>query len=84
MTYTEEQKADIEKRVLTALDYLKEQELSVATRVTKVQIGSGVYADAVQPFLVDIKYKEKEEPVPSPEEFLPENGDSTEETSKAD
>ncbi len=60
--YTEEQVKDIQEREKKALEYLKDNGLTPAAIVEKVNVGKDMFVDKVIPFLQDTKYTS----VPSP------------------
>lgn len=60
--YTPDQVKDIEKREADALAYLKENGLTPAASIQKVNVGGDIFADRLVPFLRDTKYS----PVTSP------------------
>ncbi len=60
--YTKEQIAEVEEREKKALAYLKENFLTPAASIQKVNLGNDVFGDRLIPFLRDFKY----EPVKSP------------------
>lgn len=54
--YTPEQQKDIEDRVVKAANFIKENDLTLAAQVYKINVGNDVFADKVIPFLQDVKY----------------------------
>lgn len=66
--YTQEMKDEILSRTEKAKNYLEELQLEPAAIVSKVNVGNDIFADAVQPYLRDLKYKE-----PSKEETVKES-----------
>lgn len=69
--YTPEQVEDITKREKAAIEYLKENQLTPAAGVSKVNIGGDMFVDKVQPFLQDTKYTKKEEVVSPIQDVIP-------------
>jgi hypothetical protein len=55
--YNEEEIKDITEREKKCLDFLKENEMTPAAQVLKVNVGNDMFADKVVPYLQDIKYK---------------------------
>lgn len=61
--YTAEQIAEVEEREKKALIYLKENFLTPAASIQKVNIGNDVFANRLIPFLKDFKYEPKLSPI---------------------
>ncbi len=59
--YTKEQVEDITKREKAALEYLKENGLTPAAQIQKVNLGNDIFADKLVPFLQDLKFATKKE-----------------------
>lgn len=59
--YTEEQRKDILEREKKALEALKKLQMTPASVIYKMNMGDDVFADKVQPYLRDIKYKRNED-----------------------
>lgn len=57
--YTKEQIKDIKEREAKALEMLKELELTPAAQIYKINAGNDIFADKVQPYLQDLKYKDE-------------------------
>lgn len=60
--YTEEKKKDVQERVDKAIVMLKELQLQPAAACSKVNIGQDgkdIFADLVQPYLQDTKFKDQ-------------------------
>ena len=56
-TYTEEETKDITEREKKCLDFLKENQMTPAAQVSKLQMGNDIFADKVQPYLQDTKFQ---------------------------
>jgi hypothetical protein len=55
--YSEEEIKDITEREKKCLDFLKENQMTPAAQVSKVNMGEDMFVDKVTPYLQDIKYK---------------------------
>lgn len=66
--YTDEEKKEVEERVLKAEQYLRENDLIPLAFASKVNLGiegRDVFADQIQVYLKDIRYEEKEKVEPA-------------------
>lgn len=61
--YTEEQVKDITEREQKGLEALKALNLTPAAQISKVQMGSDIFADKLIPFLQDTKYTSTPSPL---------------------
>ena len=61
MEYTKEQIKDIQEREKKCLEFLKENNMTPAAQVSKINIGNDNFVDKVQPYLQDMKYTKKAE-----------------------
>lgn len=61
--YTPEQVKEVQEREKKALEYLKENHLTPAAIVEKINIGKDMFVDRVRCFLNDTKYAAKESPI---------------------
>lgn len=62
--YSEDEVKDITERDKKCLDFLKENQMTPAASMQKVNIGNDVFADKLIPFLSDFKYNKN--PMVSP------------------
>lgn len=59
MTYTDEQRKDIEERSQKASDALKELNLTPAAVIQKTKLSEGIFADQISVYLADTKYQDE-------------------------
>lgn len=55
--YSEEEIKDITEREKKCLDFLKENNMTPAAQVSKINVGNDMFTDKVIPYLQDIKYQ---------------------------
>ena len=60
--YNEEEVADITKRVEAAIEYLKENNLSLSAQISYQNTGEDTFVTKVIPYLQDTKYERKDNP----------------------
>lgn len=58
---TEEQIKDITEREKKALEYLKENGLTPAAVIQKINLGDNTFADKIIAYLQDVRYSQKPE-----------------------
>lgn len=63
--YTEEEVKDIQDREKLCLDFLKDNQMTPAASIQKVNMGKDVFGDKLIPFLRDMKFNQPESQ-PSP------------------